>query len=56
MYQIIFCDSVHDTQIIHFDNFEEAAKHWQMYADTPTCFAGQLKDLDTEEIIWEFND
>ena len=55
MYQIIFCDSIHDTQVTHFDNFDEASEYWQMYADVPTCFAGELKDLDTNEIIWEFS-
>ena len=54
MYQIIFCDSVHDTQINHFDNFNDATEYWNQYADVPTCFAGELKDLDTDEIIWEF--
>ena len=55
MYQIIFCDSIHDTQIAQFDNFDDAAEYWQTYADIPTCFAGQLKDLNNEEVIWEFD-
>lgn len=54
MYQIIFSDSVHNTQIIQFDNFADASEFWQMYADIETCFAGELKDLANGEIIWEF--
>lgn len=55
-FQVIFCDEVHDTQIAQFEDFKSAAEYWQMYADTPTCFAGELKDLDTGEIIWDFDD
>ncbi len=55
-FQIIFCDTIHDNQIAQFDTFEEAAEYWEMYADTPTCFAGELKDLENDEIIWEFNE
>jgi len=55
-FEIIFCDSVHNTQIVQFDAFDEAADYWQTYADVETCFAGQLKDLDTGEIIWEFDE
>lgn len=56
MYQVIFCDEVHDTQVAQFESFEEAVEYWNMYADTPTCFAGELKDLENDEIIWEFNE
>ncbi len=55
-FQIIFCDEVHDTQIAQFEDFESAVVYWDMYADTPTCFAGELKDLETGEIIWDFDD
>lgn len=55
-YQVIFCDEVHDTQIVQFDSFDEAVEYWNEYADTPTCFAGELKDLESGEIVWEFNE
>lgn len=55
-YQIILADSVHNTQVAQFDDFASASEYWQTYADIPTCFAGELKDLETEEIIWEFAD
>ena len=55
-YQIIFCDSVHDTQVAQFDDFDSAAYYWNLWADTPTCFAGELKDLETDEVIWDFDD
>ena len=35
-------------------NFDEAVEYWNLYADTPTCYAGRLKDLETNETIWEF--
>lgn len=56
MYQVIFCDEIHDTQVVQFENFDSAAEYWNDYADTPTCFAGELKDLDSGEIIWEFSE
>lgn len=56
MYQVIFCDEIHDTQITQFEDFDSAAEYWNDYADTPTCFAGELKDLETGEIIWEFDE
>lgn len=56
MYQVIFCDEIHDTQIAQFEDFDSATEYWNDYADTPTCFAGELKDLETGEIIWEFNE
>lgn len=55
-FQVIFCDKVHDTQITQFESFDEAVEYWNTYADTPTCFAGELKDLETSEIIWEFDE
>jgi len=55
-FQIIFIDSVHGTQIIHFDTFEDAAEFWDQYADTPTCIAGELRDLTTDEIVWGFGE
>lgn len=55
-YQVIFCDEMHDTQVSQFDSFDEAVEYWNEYADTPTCFAGELKDLESGEIVWEFNE
>lgn len=55
-FQVIFCDSVHGTQITQFDTFDDAAEYWQTYADVDTCYAGWLEDLENNEIIWEFNE
>lgn len=55
-FQVIFCDEAHDTQIAHFDTFKDAMEYWNDYADTPTCFAGEIKDLLTGEIIYDFDD
>lgn len=54
-FQIIFCDEI-DTHVITFKDFESAVDYWQKHADTPTYFAGELKDLETGEIIWSFDD
>lgn len=56
MYQVMFCDEVQDTQVAQFETFDEAMAYWNQYADTPTCFAGELKDILTGEIIWEFSE
>jgi len=56
MYQIIFKDSIHGEQITHFDSFDDALEYWDFYADVDTCIAGELKDLDNEEIIWGFSE
>ena len=53
-YQVIFEDSVHDVQINHFDTFAEAQEYWDDYVDVETCVAGEMVDLDTDEVIWNF--
>lgn len=55
-FQVIFSDSVHGSQVAQFDTFDDAAEYWQTYADVDTCLAGELKDLDNGEIIWEFSE
>lgn len=50
-FQVIFCDSIHSTQIAQFDTFDDAAEYWQAYADIDTCYAGWLEDLENNEII-----
>jgi hypothetical protein len=57
MYQVTFTDFEY-YMIDHseeFNTFEAAAEYWQDYADTETCVAGKLEDLETGEIIWEFD-
>ena len=55
-FQIIFEDSVHGTQVAHFDSFIEAMEYWNEYADTETCVAGEFKTLHSDGIICEFDD
>ena len=55
-YQVIFDNKNHGVYINHFDTFEEAQNYWNLYADIPTCVAGEMIDLDTEETIWEFEE
>ena len=55
-FQVIFCDEMHGVHINHFDEFEEAQEYWNDYADAPTYVAGEMIDLDTAEVIWEFDD
>lgn len=55
-FQVIFEDTVHGVQINHFDEYADAQEYWDTYADLPTCYAGEMIDLDTEEVIWEFGE
>ena len=52
-FQVIFEDSVHGIQIHHFDSFADAQEYWDTYADVETCDAGEMIDLDNDEIIWD---
>jgi len=52
----MFNDSVHGTQCEEFEEFEMAAEYWNEYADTPTCTAGSLTDLETGEVLWQFTE
>ena len=54
MYQVIFDDEIHGEITEDFDNYDAAMEYWQMYADTPSCTAGQLWDKSNGEVIWEF--
>lgn len=55
-FQVIFKDSVHGIHINHFDEYKDAQEYWDAYADTETCEAGELLDLDDGEVIWEFGE
>ena len=55
-YQVIFETTNHGTQINHFETFNEAQKFWNDYADVFTDCAGEMLDLDTDEVIWEFDE
>lgn len=55
-FQVIFDDIDHGVHINHFETFDEAQEYWDDFADVETCVAGEMIDLDTEEIIWEFGD
>lgn len=56
MYTVIFNDSVHGMEVQYFEDFDSAAEYWNEYADTPTCTAGSLTDLETGEVIWQFSE
>ena len=45
-----------ELHVTHFETFSEAQEYWDFYADAPTCVAGEMIDLDTKEIIWEFDE
>ena len=53
-YQVIFQDAVHGLQINHFEDFADAQEYWDDYADVETCEAGEMIDVDTGEVIWDF--
>ena len=53
-FQVIFQDSVHGLQINHFEAFADAQEYWNDYADVETCEAGEMIDVDTGEVIWDF--
>ena len=55
MYEVIFTDSEHGVNAESFNSFDEAAKYWNDYADTPTCTAGELLDRSNGEVIWRFD-
>ena len=55
-FQVIFDDKYHGVHINHFDTFEEAQEYWDDYADTESCVAGEMIDLDEGETIWSFDD
>lgn len=54
-FQVVFEDTAHGVHINHFDEFADAQEYWDFYADAPTCVAGEMIDLDNDEVIWEFN-
>ena len=56
MYNVRFVDTVHGETEENFETYDEAMEYWNNYADTETCVAGVLMDLDNCEIIWNFDD
>ena len=53
-FQVIFEDEYFGLHINHFDDFASAQEYWDFYADAPTCIAGEMIDLDDDEVIWDF--
>lgn len=56
MFIVTFIDKNHGGSTNEFDTFAEAQEFWDEYADTPSCIFGELKDIDTDEIIWQFDE
>lgn len=56
MYNVRFVDTAHGEMEENFDSYDAAMEYWNDYADTETCVAGQLIDLENGEIIWQFDD
>ena len=55
-FKVTFNDKYYGLHVTHFETFSEAQEYWDFYADAPTCIAGEMIDLDTKEIIWEFDE
>lgn len=53
---VVFDYQDHSMYLNHFETFTEAQEYWDNNADTPTCIAGEMIDMDTEETIWEFGE
>jgi len=56
MYNVRFVDTAHGEIEENFDSYDAAMEYWNDYADTETCVAGRLIDLNNGEIIWQFDD
>ena len=56
MINVHFVDTDHGEIDELFSNYDAAMEYWQSYADTETCVAGVMSDIDTGEIIWNFDD
>lgn len=56
MYNVTFIDTLFGEMSEDFEDWDSAINYWQDYADTPTCICGRLKEIETGEAIWSFND
>ena len=56
MYNVRFVDTIHGENEENFDTYDAAIEYWNDYADTESCVAGWLTDLNNGEIIWQFDD
>ena len=56
MFNVLFVDSVLGENENDFPTYDDAMEYWQEYADTETCVAGWLTDVETGETIWHFDD
>lgn len=56
MYNVWFMDTEHGESEETFPSYDEAMEYWNAYADTETCVAGVLTDMENAEIIWNFDD
>lgn len=54
-FQVVFDDKYYMVYINQFDTFTEAQKYWDDHADAEIYVAGEMINLDTGEIIWEFD-
>jgi len=56
MYNVRFTDTIHGEMEENFETYDETMEYWNNYADTESCVAGVMMDLDNCEIIWNFDD
>ena len=56
MYNVHFVDLAFGENDEVFSTYDAAMEYWNDFADTETCQAGTLMDLDNCEIIWNFDD
>jgi hypothetical protein len=56
MYNVRFIDTIHGEFEENFESYDDAMEYWNSYADTESCVAGVMTDLNNSEIIWQFDD
>lgn len=54
MFVVEFFDDVHGDSREEFATYMEAQDYWNAYADTETCYGGEMYDSNTGEVIWKF--
>jgi hypothetical protein len=55
-FKVTFNDKYYGLHVTHFETFPEAQEYWDDYANTETCVAGVMVDVENGEIIWAFDE